>query len=103
MKRDEKNVAKRNDDHDREIRNREIKMFQQMILRLLSKVISTFSFLIGLIRHLLYKLISFLASHRARDRSTEAGIRRTKKNRDVSSKRQRNRRTESNERPSAQV
>ena len=40
VKKDEKNVVKRNDDHDREIQNREIKMFQQMILRLSSKVIS---------------------------------------------------------------
>ena len=52
---------------------------------------------------LIHSKLIILASHRARDRSTEAGIRRTKKNRDVSSKRQRNRRTESNERPSAQV
>ena len=42
VKRDEKNVAKRNDDPDREIRNHEIKMYQQMILRLSSKVISAF-------------------------------------------------------------
>ena len=95
MKRDAKNVAKRNDDRDREIQNLEIKMFQPMILRHLLKVLGVFCFLI--------LLFSLLASHRARDRSTEAGIRRTKKNRDVSSKRQRNRRTESNERPSAQV
>ena len=38
VKRDEKNVAKRNDDHDREIQSLEIKMYQRMILRLLSKV-----------------------------------------------------------------
>ena len=51
VKRDEKNVAKRNDDPDREILNHEIKMYQQMILRHSSKVISDFQFLIGLIRH----------------------------------------------------
>ena len=38
VKRDEKNVAKRNDDHDHEIQNHEIKMFQLMISRLLLKV-----------------------------------------------------------------
>ena len=38
VKRDEKNVAKRNDDRDREIQNHEIKMFQLMILRPLLKV-----------------------------------------------------------------
>ena len=38
VKRDEKNVAKRNDDRDHEIQNHEIKMFQLMISRPLLKV-----------------------------------------------------------------
>ena len=75
---------------------------QPTISRLLLKVNYLIILLIHFLSYLLQMIYSLSASHRARDRSTEGHIRRTKKARDVSSKRQRNRR-DSNERPSAQV